>query len=238
MALGPRSRLARVPTRHLLSLLICLGALLGAPGAASAQHGDGHHWRDGVDRGGGEDADRGSDDRGDETPDEVEDEADDEVVALPPLVLADEVVAPERRARFVAGRAVPPPGAPRAVRAAIDAANRISGHPYRWGGGHGSFSDSGYDCSGAVSYALRGAGRLSSPLASGGLARWGAAGSGRWITVYANSGHTFMTIAGLRFDTGMRDPAALSLGAVPGSGPRWGGPRPADGFAVRHPVGL
>jgi hypothetical protein len=228
-----------ISTRHLLPLLACVGSFLSAPAAAVAQQEDGHQRRDGVDHVWmrGDESDPASDDQGDETTDEVPDEAVEEVSA-PPFVLADEVVAPERRARFASGRAVAPPGAPPAVRAAIAAANRIADRPYRWGGGHASFSDSGYDCSGAVSYVLRSAGRLSAPLASGGLARWGAGGSGRWITVYANDGHTFMTIAGLRFDTGMRDPAAVSLGAVPGSGPRWGGPRPIDGFAVRHPVGL
>ena len=91
----------------------------------------------------------------------------------------------------------------------LGAANSIATTPYIWGGGHGSFSSSGYDCSGAVSFALHGGGFLSSPLDSTGLETWGVPGPGRWITVYANSGHAWMMIAGLAFDT------------VGGPGPRW-----------------
>jgi peptidoglycan hydrolase CwlO-like protein len=120
-----------------------------------------------------------------------------------------------------------PAGAPPAVQAAIEAANAIATTPYVWGGGHGSFESSGYDCSGAVSYALHGGGFLESPLDSTGLETWGEAGSGEWITVYANSGHAWMTIAGLAFDT------------VGGPGPRWHS-SPVDstaGFIARHPPG-
>ena len=92
-------------------------------------------------------------------------------------------------------------GLPSAVFRAIAAANRIAGLPYRFGGGHRSFSDNGYDCSGSVSYVLHGAGRLGSPLDSSELMSYGAAGRGRWITVYANPGHAYMVIAGIRFDT-------------------------------------
>jgi peptidoglycan hydrolase CwlO-like protein len=124
------------------------------------------------------------------------------------------------------GRAVPPAGAPPAVAAAIEAANAISDAPYLWGGGHGSFESAGYDCSGAVSYALNGGGFLGSPLDSTGLAFWGEPGPGSWITVYANSGHVYAVIAGLRWDTSG------------GAGPRWhADPRSTAGFVARHPAG-
>jgi peptidoglycan hydrolase CwlO-like protein len=120
-----------------------------------------------------------------------------------------------------------PSGAPAAVRSAIEAANSIADTPYVWGGGHGSFESSGYDCSGAVSFALHGGGFLESPLDSTGLETWGEPGPGHWITVYANAGHAWMMIAGLAFDT------------VGGPGPRWH-PSPVDsteGFIARHPSG-
>jgi peptidoglycan hydrolase CwlO-like protein len=120
-----------------------------------------------------------------------------------------------------------PSAAPAAVAAAIEAANSIATTPYIWGGGHGSFESSGYDCSGALSYALHGGGFLSSPLDSTGLSTWGEPGPGRWITVYANAGHAWMTIAGLAFDTSG------------GAGPRWH-PSPVsstEGFIARHPPG-
>ncbi|MEZ5078851.1 MAG: hypothetical protein R2725_15585 [Solirubrobacterales bacterium] len=120
-----------------------------------------------------------------------------------------------------------PASAPDAVKAAISAANAIARTPYVWGGGHGSFESSGYDCSGAVSYALHGGGFLDSPLDSTGLETWGEPGAGKWITVYANAGHTWMIIAGLAFDT------------VGGPGPRWHSPPSSStaGFIVRHPAG-
>jgi peptidoglycan hydrolase CwlO-like protein len=120
-----------------------------------------------------------------------------------------------------------PSAAPAAVAAAIEAANSIATTPYIWGGGHGSFESSGYDCSGAVSFALHGGGFLESPLDSTGLETWGEPGAGHWITVYANSGHAWMIIAGLAFDT------------VGGPGPRWHS-SPVDsteGFIARHPPG-
>lgn len=122
-----------------------------------------------------------------------------------------------------------PENAPKAVVDAIAAANKIVGKPYLWGGGHQSFIASGYDCSGAVSYALHGAGILKSPLASGGFMQWGVAGRGAWITAYTNPGHMYAIIAGLRFDT---------------SGPRPKGPnwrpvkRSSAGFKTRHITGL
>jgi peptidoglycan hydrolase CwlO-like protein len=120
-----------------------------------------------------------------------------------------------------------PASAPAAIQAAISAANAIATTPYIWGGGHGSFESSGYDCSGAVSYALHGGGFLESPLDSTGLETWGEAGLGKWITVYANAEHAWMMIAGLAFDT------------VGGPGPRWHS-SPVDspeGFIARHPSG-
>jgi len=125
--------------------------------------------------------------------------------------------------------AVAPAGAPEAVRLAIAAANHLRHKPYVWGGGHGSFRARGYDCSGSVSYVLHAAGLLSFPEVSGALAHWGVKGEGKWITVYANAGHAFMIIAGLRFDTSGEGQ----------SGPRW---RPESrwlrGFHRRHPAGL
>lgn len=127
------------------------------------------------------------------------------------------------------GLAAAPSGAPQAVKDAIAAANAIVGRPYLWGGGHGSFESSGYDCSGAVSYALHGGGLLSSPLDSTGLTTWGEPGEGNWITVYGNSGHAYAVIAGLRWDTS----------GTGGSGPRWHSDvRSSAGFIARHPSGL
>ena len=109
----------------------------------------------------------------------------------------------------------------------IAAANHISTTPYIWGGGHGSWNSPGYDCSGSVSYVLHAAHLLSTPLTSGALESWGQPGVGRWVTVYANSVHTYAEIAGLRWDT---------VGDAQGTGPRWHTepPYPA-GFVVRHP---
>lgn len=120
-----------------------------------------------------------------------------------------------------------PAAAPQAVKDAIAAANSIAMTPYIWGGGHGSFESSGYDCSGAVSFALHGGGFLESPLDSTGLETWGEAGAGHWITVYANAEHAWMVIAGVAFDT------------VGGPGPRWHDPwvDSPEGFIVRHPSG-
>ena len=128
------------------------------------------------------------------------------------------------------GLAVAPDSAPQEVKDAIAAANRIVGKPYKYGGGHGRWEDSGYDCSGAMSYALHGAGLLNRQLTSGDFMSWGRSGKGSWITIYANSGHGFLVIAGLRFDTGWNNA---------GKGPRWSARmRPADGYTVRHPRSL
>jgi len=132
------------------------------------------------------------------------------------------------------GKASVPAGAPSAVGRAIKAANRIHRKTYIWGGGHRSFKARGYDCSGAVSYVLHAAHLLSSPLVSGQLAFWGSSGPGSWITVYANRTHTYMVIAGLRYDTSPRGEWIDQ-----GRGPRWRYTlRTNNGFAVRHWQGL
>jgi len=134
-------------------------------------------------------------------------------------------------ASLVDGQAVAPPGAPAAVKQVIATANQIRHRPYVWGGGHASWFSRGYDCSGAVSYALHGGGLLDVTMVSGQLAHWGEAGSGKWITVYANAQHVFIVVAGLRFDT-RGDPAGVS-------GPRWHrawvDPRK---FVAKHPPTL
>jgi len=134
-------------------------------------------------------------------------------------------------ASLVDGRALAPPNAPPLVKDVIAAANHINGRPYVWGGGHVGWLARGYDCSGAVGYALHGAGLLGTTMVSGQLASWGSAGAGRWISVYANAEHVYMVVAGLRFDT--RDD-------LPGvSGPRWHRALvEPPGFVARHPVGL
>jgi cell wall-associated NlpC family hydrolase len=127
------------------------------------------------------------------------------------------------------GLASAPRSAPPAVKAAIAAANSIAHTPYVWGGGHGSWYSYGYDCSGAVSFALYGGGLLDTPLTSGSLESYGEPGPGRWITIYASATHTYAVIAGLRWDT---------VGDAEGTGPRWHTEPPyPEGFVVRHPVG-
>jgi hypothetical protein len=144
---------------------------------------------------------------------------------------------PPEEATLVDGRVIPPASAPRRVKRVIEAANRLVEKPYVYGGGHKPFSsvlDSGYDCSGAVSYALYGGRFLRSPLPSGALMSWGEDGPGEWITVYAHGGHAYIVVAGLRFDTSMRDPDAPG----PSSGPRWSRTlRESDAFVARHPSG-
>jgi hypothetical protein len=127
------------------------------------------------------------------------------------------------------GTAVAPDDAPEPVKRVIQAANAIAKFPYKWGGGHGAWRDNGYDCSGSVSFALAGAGLLKAPMTSGGFVNYGEEGPGEWITIYANNGHIFMLVAGLRFDTSGRGRA----------GTRWqANARGAAGFAVRHVPGL
>jgi hypothetical protein len=138
------------------------------------------------------------------------------------------------RATLVNGKAIAPPDAPPRVKRAIDAANRIVGKPYKYGGGHARVEDSGYDCSGTVSYALRAAGLLRTPLDSSSFMRWGRPGKGRWITVYTNPGHAFVVIAGLRLDT-----SAAGESQSSGRGPRWRTTaRVTRGFAARHAGGF
>ncbi len=129
------------------------------------------------------------------------------------------------------GKAIAPSNAPQAVINAIAAGNAIRKKPYIYGGGHASFEAKGYDCSGAVSYVLNGAGLLDSPMPSGPMMKWGEPGKGKWITVFANSGHAYMKVAGLRFDT-----SAMGSG---GNGPRWRATkRSPRGYAVRHASGF
>ena len=128
-----------------------------------------------------------------------------------------------------AGMVQPPPGAPQAVGEIIAAGNAIASLPYIWGGGHGSFQASGYDCSGSVSYVLAAAGLLSAPMVSGDFESYGAPGPGQWVTIYANAGHVWLSVAGWRFDT-------VALAAV---GTRWSrGGGEFGGFVARHPIGL
>jgi cell wall-associated NlpC family hydrolase len=132
------------------------------------------------------------------------------------------------------GLATVPPAAPARVAAIINAANSVARKPYVYGGGHGrladeTFVDTAYDCSGSVSFALAAAGLVDSPMDSSTLARYGKPGPGRWVTIYANAGHAFMTVAGLRFDTSGRD----------ADGSRWqADSRSVGGFVTRHPPGL
>jgi peptidoglycan hydrolase-like protein with peptidoglycan-binding domain len=127
------------------------------------------------------------------------------------------------------GLAVAPADAPDQIKQIIAAGNEIAKTPYHYGGGHGKWQDSGYDCSGSVSYALHGAGLLGSALTSGDFAGWGEEGPGQWVTIYAKSSHVYMVVAGLRFDTSGRSAA----------GTRWQtASRPAGGYTVVHPPGL
>jgi cell wall-associated NlpC family hydrolase len=125
------------------------------------------------------------------------------------------------------GTAIAPPGAPAAVAAVIAAGNRIASLPYRWGGGHARWEDTGYDCSGSVGYALHGGGLLDVSATSGELASYGQAGPGTWVTLYANDDHVYMVVAGLRFDTSGARPSRWQTES-----------RLADGFAIRHPANL
>lgn len=125
--------------------------------------------------------------------------------------------------------AIAPAGAPLEVQKAIWAANQINRKPYVYGGGHRRWRDRGYDCSSTVSYALHGGGLLDSPLDSSSFMKWGEAGAGAWITVYANPGHAYAVIAGLRLDTSGRGER----------GPRWRAEqRSTKGYRVRHPLGF
>jgi len=128
------------------------------------------------------------------------------------------------------GTLVPPVSAPARVKKVIAAANKISEKPYVWGGGHGRWWDRGYDCSGAVSFALHGGRFLESPLPSGPMMKWAEEGEGRWITVWSNPGHAYAEVAGFRWDT-----SGDSGGET---GPRWHEDlRDNAGFIARHPAG-
>ncbi len=127
------------------------------------------------------------------------------------------------------GLAVAPSDAPPLVQAIIEAGNRIAKKPYKYGGGHGKWEDTGYDCSGSMSYAFHGAGMLDEALDSTGFMSWGEAGKGTWVTIYAKGSHAYMIVAGLRFDTSGRAD----------QGTRWQADmRSSSGYTVRHPEGL
>ncbi|MEY2541205.1 MAG: hypothetical protein QOI22_807 [Verrucomicrobiota bacterium] len=141
-------------------------------------------------------------------------------------------MVPGNRAVLRNGMAYAPANAPDSVKHAIWAVNTIRNRPYVWGGGHGSFYDHGYDCSGTVSFALHHAGMLNQPLPSSDFLRYGERGRGRWVTIYSRRGHVFAMIAGLRLDT-----TDFRYGSD--VGPRWHvDGREAWGFQARHPVGL
>jgi cell wall-associated NlpC family hydrolase len=154
-------------------------------------------------------------------------------VAAGPTVRPD-LLVPGTLARYVDGIAAAPEDAPAVVQEIIWAGNQLIGLPYIYGGGHNAmFTSPGYDCSGTVSFALHGASLLPAPEDSSEFEAWGSRGVGRWVTIFANGGHAYMTVAGLRLDTSpANDPSNLE-------GPRWRPLRPENvGFVVRHPVGL
>jgi hypothetical protein len=144
-----------------------------------------------------------------------------------------DICTPTASAKLLAGgELIPPASAPARVKAVIAAANKIRTKPYIWGGGHASFASAGYDCSGSVSFALHGGKFLESPLPSGPMEAWGEEGEGRWITVYANAGHAYMVVAGIRFDTAGDE-------GVDETGPRWHSELLTnEGFVARHPAGF
>jgi peptidoglycan hydrolase-like protein with peptidoglycan-binding domain len=148
---------------------------------------------------------------------------------FPPPPPPPELPAGSRAKVNKAGLAAAPADAPQVVKDIIKAGNRIASKPYRYGGGHGRWKDSGYDCSGSVSFALHGARLLKAAMPSGSFMNWGKKGRGKWVTIYAHGGHMYMVVAGLRFDT-----SGLSS-----AGSRWQADmRSASGYAVRHPAGL
>jgi hypothetical protein len=144
-----------------------------------------------------------------------------------------QLLVPGSLARYVNGLAAAPMSAPAAVQEVLWAGNQIIGLPYIYGGGHASFESPGYDCSGTVSFALHGGSLLSTPEDSSEFEGWGSHGVGRWITVFSNPGHAYMTVAGLRLDTSAAsDPSNQQ-------GPRWRPLRPNNGgYTIRHPLGL
>jgi cell wall-associated NlpC family hydrolase len=144
-----------------------------------------------------------------------------------------QLLVPGTTARYVDGLAAAPMSVPPAVQEIIWAGNELIGLPYIYGGGHASFISPGYDCSGTVSFALHGANLLQTPEDSSEFEGWGSHGAGRYVTIFANPGHAYMTVAGLRLDTSAADDPSNE------QGPRWRPLRPGnEGFVVRHPLGL
>ncbi|MGH2904881.1 MAG: hypothetical protein ACRDK7_15065 [Solirubrobacteraceae bacterium] len=144
-----------------------------------------------------------------------------------------QLLVPGTIARYVDGLAAAPMSVPAAVQEIVWAGNELIGLPYIYGGGHASFVSPGYDCSGTVSYALHGASLLQTPEDSSEFEVWGSHGAGRYVTIFANGGHAYMTVAGLRLDTSAADDPSNE------QGPRWRPLRPGnEGFVVRHPLGL
>lgn len=144
------------------------------------------------------------------------------------------LLVPGSTAELIEGFAAAPEDAPKAVQEMIWTANQIVGRPYVYGGGHDlSFKSFGYDCSGTVSFALHGASLIKAPMDSSEMMRWGEKGVGRWVTIFANPGHAYMTVAGLRLDTSPVDDPSNQ------NGPRWRPLRPEnEGFVMRHPEDL
>ncbi len=208
------ARRSLIAALSLAALLVAIGAtLVAAPAASAKVYPGGVSARSGLEA---------------EIPESTEE-------TIPPVETEtgelEGEVTQAGKAALVGGRAIAPLNAPAMVKRVIAAANHIRLTPYVWGGGHGSWISSGYDCSGAVSYALHGARMLTTPLTSGSLETFGEAGPGKWITIYANASHAYMVVAGLRFDT---------AGDESGTGPRWHpttAAAAAGRYIVRHPVG-
>ena len=163
----------------------------------------------------------------------------------PPPPAPENMTVPGAKAKLLPdGTAAAPADAPVQVQQAIWAANRLKDMPYKYGGGHAQVEDDGYDCSGTVSYALIHAGLLETPLPSGPFMRWGEAGRGAWITIFANGGHAYAVIAGLRLDTSSYSARTSSrvrrkYAKAFERGPRWRPTRrPARGYTKRHPIGF
>ncbi len=157
---------------------------------------------------------------------------------FPPPLMAHSLAPPpqpqafsgEKKVRLINGKAVAPAHAPEVVKRAVAAGNRMQKYPYKFGGGHAKLDDTGYDCSGSTSYVLREAGIISDQMTSRGFLNYGQSGVGEWITVWTKDGHVYMTVGGLRLDTG---------GSPRSDGPRWKDKtRSTSGFLPRHPPGL
>jgi len=154
-------------------------------------------------------------------------------VAATATTIKPDLLVPGTLARYVGGLAAAPMSAPPAVQEIVWAGDELIGLPYIYGGGHASFISPGYDCSGTVSFALHGANLLTTPEDSSEFEVWGSHGTGRWVTIFSNPGHAYMTVAGLRLDTSAADDPSNE------QGPRWRPLRPGNaGYVVRHPLGL